>query len=375
MRLLILIIIYSLSLETAAVDIIPKVPDIKAQAYILQDFHSRQILLEQNSKQQLEPASLTKLMTAYIVFTVLKSGRIKLDDAVKISEKAWQMPGSRMYLEHGSTVSVEELLKGMIIQSGNDASVALAEHIAGSEENFVQLMNQQAKQLGLQDTNYVNSTGLSGENQYTTAYDQALMAAVIIQHFPDYYRWYSQKEYTHNNITQNNRNLLLWRDSTVDGMKTGYTANAGYCLVASAQREGMRLIAVVLSSSDRRQRATDAQNMLNYGYRFFKTYKLYPERQAISTQRVWQGNSRSVDLGLLHPLYVTVPKGQYANLKATLQIDKQIIAPVTAGLDYGLLRIDLNDNLLLSRPLLALNSVERGNILQQLVDYVWLQFQ
>jgi D-alanyl-D-alanine carboxypeptidase (penicillin-binding protein 5/6) len=358
-----------------AVEISPVSPSITAKSYILQDYHSEQVLLEKNPKQRLEPASLTKLMTAYVVFNALKEGHIKLEDRVHISKKAWQMKGSRMYLERDSTVTVEELVKGMIIQSGNDASMALAEYVAGDEENFVKLMNKRAQTLNLKDTQYKNSTGLSVEGHYSTAYDLVLMARAIIQDFPDYYRWYSEKEYTHNNITQNNRNLLLWRDSSVDGMKTGYTDNAGYCLISSAKRDGMRLISVVLGANSKKERAAQSQKMLDYGYRFFKTYKLYPARQTISSERVWKGSSRNVNLGLAKPLYITIPKGQYENLKATLQIDKKMIAPVYAGREYGRLKVSLQDKLLLSRSLIALNGVEAGNVLQQLVDYLWLQLE
>ncbi|MCV6637360.1 D-alanyl-D-alanine carboxypeptidase family protein [Candidatus Albibeggiatoa sp. nov. NOAA] len=377
MRMIVLICLFWVWTTAAvqAVEIFPGSPSISAKSYILQDFHSEQILLEKNTKQRLEPASLTKLMTAYVVFSALKEGHIKLEDEVHISKKAWQMKGSRMYLERDSTVTVEELIKGMIIQSGNDASMALAEYVAGDEENFVKLMNEQAKVLGLSDTQYMNSTGLSNTGHYSTAYDLATMARAIIRDFPDYYRWYSEKEYTHNNITQSNRNLLLWRDNSVDGMKTGYTDNAGYCLIASAKRDGMRLISVVLGAGNKKERATQSQKLLDFGYRFYKTYKLYPARQAITSERVWKGSSRNVNLGLVKPLYITIPKGQYQNLKATLQIDNQIIAPVYQSREYGMLKISLQDKLLLSRPLVALNGVDSGNVLQQLVDYLWLQFQ
>ncbi|MEK7991019.1 MAG: D-alanyl-D-alanine carboxypeptidase family protein [Thiotrichaceae bacterium] len=375
MRIIVLICLCWAWATAQAVEILPVFPAINAKSYILQDYNSEQILLEKNPKQRLEPASLTKLMTAYVVFSALKEGHVKLEDEVHISKKAWQMKGSRMYLERDSTVTVEDLIKGMIIQSGNDASMALAEYVAGDEDNFVKLMNERAEILGLKDTKYMNSTGLSNSQHYTTAYDLAIMARAVIQDFPNYYRWYSQKEYTHNNVSQNNRNLLLWRDDSVDGMKTGYTDNAGYCLIASAKRDGMRLISVVLGASNKKERATQSQKMLDYGYRFFKTYKLYPEKQAISSERIWKGGSRNVSLGLLKPLYITIPKGQYKNLKATLQIDKQILAPVYQNQEYGVLKISLQDKLLLSRSLVALNSVETGNILQQLVDYLWMQFQ
>ncbi len=372
---MIVLIFLMWTVTAQAVEISPVLPMITAKSYILQDYHSEQILLEKNLHQRLEPASLTKLMTAYIVFNALKEGHIKLESEVHISKKAWQMKGSRMYLEHDSAVMVKELVKGMIIQSGNDASMALAEYVAGNEENFVKLMNEKAQLLGLKNTQYKNSTGLSEEGHYSTAYDLAIMARAIIRDFPDFYRWYSEKEYTHNNITQNNRNLLLWRDNSVDGMKTGFTDNAGYCLIASAKRDGMRLISVILGANSKKERVIQSQKMLDYGYRFFKTYKLYPEKQTITSERVWKGSSRNVNLGLPSPLFITIPKGQYKNLKATLQIDKKIIAPVFQGREYGMLKISLQDKVLSSRALVALNQVDTGNILQQLVDYLWLQFQ
>lgn len=354
--------------------LVPPPPAVPAQAYILQDFNSGQILMEKQADQHLEPASLTKLMTAYLVFEKLHAGLIHLTDQVKISEKAWRMPGSRTYVNVNTTVPLEILLKGMIIQSGNDATVTLAEFVAGSEETFVNLMNEQAQQLGLKNTHYTNSTGWPDEKQYSTARDLAKLAQTIINRFPEYYRWYSEKEFTYNNITQGNRNLLLWRDPTVDGMKTGYTESAGYCLVTSAKRGEMRLIAVLLGSSSHKTRATEGQAMLDYGYRFFETYKLYQARESINTEKVWQGSSNQLPLGLEASLYVTVPKGQYDHLKASMQINKHLTAPIMEGEAIGTLKINLGNETVLERPLIALSTIDKGNLLKKWVDQMFLLF-
>lgn len=364
-------------LSETMLTLIPNPPPIAAAAYILQDFYSEQILMEKDVDRQLEPASLTKLMTAYIVFGELRKGKIHLNDAVKISEKAWRMPGSRMYLEVNTTVPVELLLKGMIIQSGNDAALALAEFIAGSEEVFVELMNQRAQELGLKNTHYVNSTGWSEEakQQYTTARDLAHLARAIIQNFPEYYRWYSERELTYNHITQSNRNLLLWRDPSVDGMKTGYTERAGYCLVASAKRGEMRLISVILEASSTKVRATESQKMLDYGFRFFETYRLYQAKEPFNTERVWQGTQDKLPLGLSSPLYITIPRGQYEQLNVMLHIHKQhMTAPIKTGDKVGVLTVNLGHELIVKQPVIALSSIEVGSPWKKMVDYFLLFF-
>ncbi|OQW95003.1 MAG: serine-type D-Ala-D-Ala carboxypeptidase, partial [Beggiatoa sp. IS2] len=337
-------------------------PPITSRTAILQDFNSGQVLLAKNADERVEPASLTKLMTAYLIFQVLNSKRIALTDTVKISEKAWRMSGSRTYLDLNTTVPVEILLKGMIIQSGNDASVALAEYVGGSEEKFVELMNQQAKKLGLANTHYMNSTGLPDPQHYSTTRDLARIAQAIIQDFPDYYRWYSEKEFTYNKITQQNRNTLLWQDNSVDGMKTGYTESAGYCLVAAAKRGNARLISVIMGADSQRIRAQESQNMLDYGFRAFESYLLYPENQVLNTERIWQGHTSKLPLGLAAPLYVTVPRGQYAQLKVTVHVNQHILAPVEVGEIQGSLRVSLGRQILTERPLIALQSVTVGNI-------------
>ncbi|WP_069472465.1 D-alanyl-D-alanine carboxypeptidase family protein [Candidatus Marithrix sp. Canyon 246] len=349
-------------------------PDIEARSYILQDFHSGEVLVEKDADKAVEPASLTKLMTAYIVFNQLQVGKIKLTDKVKISEEAWRMGGSKMYLEVNSMVTIKDLLKGMIIQSGNDASIALSEHIAGNEEEFASLMNKTAERLGLTNTHYTNSTGLNDPQHYSSARDVAKLAYFLIRDFPEYYRWYSQKQFTYNNITQHNRNLLLRRDPSVDGMKTGFTKAAGYCLAASAKRKNMRLISVVLGTANQKARATMSKKLLDYGFRAFKTYALYPAYHALSSERVWQGDITQLKLGLKEAFYITVPRGQYSKLRATLYIDKYITAPVTALKSYGSLKIRLDDKIILKRHLVALSSVEKGSFGKRMIDSFLLLF-
>ncbi len=375
--LLITVLALLVTTVSAAEDValVPTPPPINAEAYVLMDFHSGQFLMEKEVEQRVDPASLTKLMTAYLVFDKLKKGTIKLSDTVQVSEKAWRMIGSRMYLEVGAEVTVEQLIQGMIVQSGNDASIALAEYVAASEETFVEMMNETAKDLGLTQTHYQNSTGLPDENHYSTARDLALMAQALVRDFPDYYRWYSQKEYTYNDITQQNRNLLLWRDETVDGMKTGYTETAGYCLIASAKRGQMRLISVVLGAKSKKSRAEESQKMLNYGFRFFETYQLYRGNEPLQAARIWRGNYSEVQLGLRGPLYVTIPRGQYQQLSAVLNVEPNIMAPIPAGSQQGTLKIMLSNELLREMPIVALHPVEVGNWWQQAVDYLWMQFE
>jgi D-alanyl-D-alanine carboxypeptidase (penicillin-binding protein 5/6) len=364
-----LILLYPISAISAS-----SPPEIEARAYILQDFHSGEILVEKNADKAVEPASLTKLMTAYIVFNQLQTGKIKLTDKVKISEAAWRMGGSKMYLELDSMVTIKDLLKGMIIQSGNDASIALAESIAGNEDEFANLMNETAERLGLANSHYQNSTGLNDTQHYSSARDVAKLARFLIRDFPEYYRWYSQKEFTYNGIKQHNRNTLLRKDPSVDGMKTGYTKAAGYCLAASAKRNNMRLISVVLGTEDENARATMSKKLLDYGFRAFKTYPLYPAYHALTSERVWKGDITQLKLGLQEAFYITVPKGQYSKLRATLYIDKYITAPVTALTAYGSLKIRLDDQIISERPLIALSAVEKGSVGKRLLDSFLLLF-
>ncbi len=349
---------------------VPAPPQVAAESYLLIDFDSGKVLAEKDADKQVEPASITKLMTAYVVYHELEAGRLSLDEKVTISEKAWRMGGSRMYLELGSQVTVEELLKGLIIQSGNDASVALAEHIAGSEEAFVDVMNQYAAKLGMTGTYYKNSTGWPDKQHLTTARDIAKLASAIIREFPEHYKRYSEKVYTYNNIKQYNRNKLLWRDKSVDGLKTGHTESAGYCLVSSAKRGDMRLISVVLGTKSEKARASVSQSLLNYGFRFYETHKLYAAGEILSHARVWKGDSENVALGLMQDLYVTIPRGSYKNLQALMDVDAKLEAPIKKGQELGVVRITLNDIDLQRAPLVALNQVERGSLLQIAKDYV-----
>ena len=348
--------------------LIPAAPNLAATAYLLEDFNSGRILVENNADQPLAPASLTKIMTVYVAFRELENANLALDDQVTISKKAWQMGGSRMYIEVNHQVSVENLLKGIIIQSGNDASVALAEHIAGDESTFAQLMNQQAERLGMKETHYMNSTGWPSPDHYTTARDLATLTRALIKEFPEHYAWHSTKEFTYNNITQHNRNKLLWRDASVDGVKTGHTDEAGYCLVTSAKRNDMRLISVVMGTQSENARANQNQTLLNYGFRFFETHKLYNANEALTEIRVWKGDKKQMFLGLADDLYVTIPRHHYDELQATMEIDPVIVAPVNAGDKLGVVNIDLVDERVASQALVALTDVPEGSIFRQLYD-------
>jgi serine-type D-Ala-D-Ala carboxypeptidase (penicillin-binding protein 5/6) len=354
---------------------VPKPPSIGAKAFILEDFDSGRIIADKDPNKPVEPASITKLMSAYAVFKELRSGNIALGDMVTISEKAWRTPGSRMFVEVGKQVSVEDLIQGMIVQSGNDATVALAEYIAGSEDSFAALMNRHAEALGLKDTHFVNSTGLPDPQHYMTARDIALLAAAIIREFPEYYKWYSQKKFTFNDITQYNRNKLLWRDDSVDGMKTGHTDSAGYCLVTSAKKDNMRLISVVLGTDSEKARADASQALLNYGFRFYETHKLYDAGQQLATARVWEGETDTVSLGLNSPLYATVPRGQYKALAASMTINNRIMAPVNKDETLGSVQVQLGDAVIAGKNLVALQGVGEGSFWQRIVDKALLYFE
>jgi serine-type D-Ala-D-Ala carboxypeptidase (penicillin-binding protein 5/6) len=355
---------------TAAPLPVPKPPALDARAYILLDYQSGVVLGENNADEHMEPASLTKLMTAYALFHELKAGKIKLTDMVTISEHAWRTQGSRMFVEVGKQVSVENLIQGMIVQSGNDATVALAEQIAGSEDVFADLMNRYAQQLGMKNTHFVNSTGLPDPQHYTTARDLSILASAIIRQYPEYYKWFSQREFVFNNITQHNRDMLLWRDASVDGMKTGHTESAGYTMVTSAQRDGRRLIAVVLGTKTERARADDCLALINYGFRFYETHKLYSAGQTVTAARIWKGASEKLPLGLAQDLYITLPRGQYQQLKASMKLPAALEAPAVKGQTYGTLHIDLGDKVLMEKPLVALQDVAAGGLWQRLVDAV-----
>ncbi|PHS26205.1 MAG: serine-type D-Ala-D-Ala carboxypeptidase [Methylophaga sp.] len=367
---LLLVLVLSFHTANAAISPNPTVPTIAAKSYILQDSASGRIIAEQNSQQRLPPASITKLMTSYVIFNELQSGNVALADEVLISEKAWKMVGSRSFIEVNTKVPVEVLLRGMIIQSGNDAAVALAEHIAGSEETFAQMMNQYAQQLGMFNTNYRNSTGLPDTDHYTTAQDIALLSVALIGNFPEYYKWYSEKQYTYNEITQHNRNKLLWRDSTVDGLKTGHTEEAGYCLAASAKRGDMRLISVVLGTRSENARAQETQKLFNYGFRFFETHVLYKAGDKVTTSKIWKGSEKEISLGLAESLAVTVPRGRYEELVATTNLQQAIIAPVAQGSVLGEVEIRLDNKLIAKQSLIALTAAEQGSWWRRILDTI-----
>jgi D-alanyl-D-alanine carboxypeptidase (penicillin-binding protein 5/6) len=354
---------------------VPKPPSIGAKAYILQDFDSGRIIAEKDADKRVEPASITKLMTAYVIFKEMNAGKISLSDMVTISEKAWRTPGSRMFVEVGKQVSVEDLMQGMIVQSGNDATVALAEYVAGTEDSFAALMNRYAAALKLEGSHFVNSTGLPDPQHYMTARDIAVVAAAIIREFPEYFHWYSQKKFTFDGITQYNRNKLLWRNESVDGMKTGHTESAGYCLVSTAKRDNMRLISVVLGTDSENARADTSQALLNYGFRFFETHKLYDAGKQLASARVWKGQAKTVALGLLKPLYATVPRGRYKSLSASMTINNRIMAPVSKDQTLGMVQVHLDDSVIAQENLVALQGVNTGSIWRRVVDDALLYFE
>ncbi|TWH64580.1 D-alanyl-D-alanine carboxypeptidase (penicillin-binding protein 5/6) [Azomonas agilis] len=355
-----------------AAQAIPAPPQLAAKSYVLMDASSGEILLESNGEERLPPASLTKLMTTYIATLEINKGRIKESDLVTVSERAWRTGGSRMFIQVNTQVSVNDLLHGVIIQSGNDASVALAEHIAGSEDAFADLMNKSAQRLGMQNSHFMNATGLPHPEHYSSALDMAKLARAIIYEDPQHYAIYAQKEFFWNNIKQPNRNLLLWRDSTVDGLKTGHTAEAGYCLVASAQREGMRLIAAVFGAASEQARAAETQKLLTYGFRFFESRTFYRAGVELAQAKVWKGSADVVKAGLNQDLSFTLPRGQLDKLEATMTFNAQLIAPIQKGDVIGKAEVKLGDQVLRSADLVALDSVEEGGIFSRLWDTIRL---
>ncbi|MGD0960241.1 MAG: D-alanyl-D-alanine carboxypeptidase family protein [Methylomonas sp.] len=356
------------SAQAASQIFTPSAPSVAASSYILTDFNSGRVLVEKDPDKRVAPASLTKIMTVYVVFRELKSGHLKLDEKVVISQNAWETGGSKMFVEVNKQVLVEDLLKGVVIQSGNDASVALAEHVAGSEGAFADMMNDQASRLGMSNSHFENSMGLPSQNHYTTARDLATLARALISEFPEYYRWDSQKEFTYNNITQQNRNLLLWRDASVDGIKTGFTDEAGYCMVASAKREDMRLISVVMGAASANARANESQSLLNYGFRFFETHRLYEASAPLAEARIRKGVTSKLQVGVAEDVYVTAPRKHFSELKAETQLDKAITAPINKGDAVGTLNITLDGETVLNKPLVAMDSVAEGGIFRRLYD-------
>ncbi|MBD3648622.1 MAG: D-alanyl-D-alanine carboxypeptidase [Pseudomonadales bacterium] len=354
--------------------IIPAPPGIAAESYLLLDADTGKVIVEKNSDQRLPPASLTKIMTSYIAAAEVERGVVSLEDAVDISVKAWQMEGSKMFVREGTKVKLGDLLRGVVIQSGNDASVAVAEHVAGSEESFVDMMNQQASALGMTDTHFVNATGWPEENHYTTAADLSKLTVSLINDYPEHYALYKEKYFTFNNIRQPNRNSLLWRDSSVDGVKTGHTEAAGYCLVASAVRDGMRLVSVVLNTDSEEARARESQKLLTYGFRYYDTVHLYDALESLKSVRIWGGARENLDLGVEENVVVTLPRGSRENLSAAMDIDTVIKAPVESGRTVGRLTVSLNDDVVYEGPLVALDNVEEAGFFSRIWDAIMLFF-
>ena len=370
-----IICLFLASLATSAqANLIPSAPKINAKAYLLLDHHSGHILTSKNENDRIEPASLTKLMTAYVVMHEIENGGIRQDDKVTISEKAWRMKGSKMFIRVNTKVSVRDLLLGMIIQSGNDASVALAEHTAGSEDSFATLMNKHAEKLGMKNSNFVNSTGWPHKDHYTTVADMAILSRALINDFPEHYALYKTREYTYNNIQQYNRNRLLWVDDRVDGIKTGHTESAGYCLISSGVKNDMRLIAVVAGTSSEDARIAASKKLLTYGFGFFETFKLHAANAPLTDMRIWKGDKNSVPLGLSKSLFITTPRGKRNDIKAHMNVDATIVAPITKGSSYGKVEVKLGDQVIAERSLIALEDVAEGGFWRRTIDNIKLLF-
>ena len=358
----------------AAPRIIPAPPQLATEGHILMDAATGTVIIEENAEMRLPPASLTKIMTSYIIASEIQQGRISLDDLVPISVKAWKMEGSRMFIREGTEVKVSDLIRGIVIQSGNDASVAMAEFIAGDEQAFADIMNQFAQKLGMTRTQFKNATGLPDEGHYTTAKDLSLLARALIRDFPEHYKVYKEKYFSYNDIRQANRNSLLWRDDAVDGIKTGHTQAAGFCLVASAEKEDMRLVSVVMGATSERARTTESQKLINYGFRYYDSVQLYDGLESLRRVKVWGGLHESLDVGIEAPARLTIPNGARSALAAEVTLDPVIKAPVRQGQALGVLRISLEGETLLERPVVALNGVDEAGLVSSLIDEVSLFF-
>lgn len=351
----------------------PSAPSLNAKAYILIDVNSGKVLAEKNSDVKLPPASLTKMMTLYVVSNALQNEQIHLSDMVRVSHDAWKIGGSRMFIKEGEEVSVENLLKGIIVDSGNDACVAIAEHVGGTENAFADLMNQQAQNLGMVNSHFTDSTGLPDENLYTTAKDLAILGRALITEFPQYYEWYKQKWFTYNGIRQPNRNRLLWRDEHVDGIKTGHTNDAGFCLVSSAKNDNnMRLLAVVLGEPSDSMRADDSQKLLNYGFRFFETHQIYKAGQVVSELPIYKGVVDKISIGINDDQYATIPTGQYQRLKISTKVPSYLQAPIKKGDKVGDLLIEFDGKVISTRPLFAMQAIDEGGIYTRTKDAIKL---
>ena len=350
--------------------ITPQAPNLPSNGYVLMDANTGMILAHKNMHQVMQPASLTKLMTLYLTFQALKNGQIHLNDNARISEKAWKTGGSRMFIKEGSEVSVQDLIDGIIVASGNDACVALSQYVGGNEATFAEMMNQAAQQLGMKDTHYVDSTGLPQPGHQTTPYDMALLTRAIITNFPQYYPMFKQGWITYNGIKQPNRNRLLWRDKSVDGLKTGHTEEAGYCLISSAIRDNMRLISVLMGAPTDAARADNSEALLNWGFRFYKSHKLFDANTALATPRVWLGQNKTVPVGLTSPLYVTIQTGNYSQLKPEIDINQSLQAPIKKGQVVGTLNVKMDNAIVSSTPLVALKDNLKGNIISRAWDHI-----
>ena len=351
-------------------------PNLAVKAYLLKDFNSNDVIASQKSNMRVEPASLTKIMTAYLSFKALKNGHLTLTQKLPVSEAAWKVEGSKMFIEPNKPVTVDELLHGMIIQSGNDASMTLADGIAGTEAQFADMMNKEAERLGMKNTHYMNATGLPNPQHYTTADDLMILASALIRDFPDQYqRLYSVKEYTYNKITQPNRNRLLWLDPNVDGMKTGHTETAGYCLIASAKRDGIRRISVVLGAPTDAARATESQKLLNYGFQYFDSKLVYKQGQSINQLKVWKGAENQVSSTVAEDIYVTIPKGEYSNVKAKLSSTQPLIAPIKKGQVIGKVTFTLDGKTIEERDLVAAKTIDGAGIFGRAWDSIKLLMQ
>lgn len=350
--------------------ITPQAPNLPSNGYVLMDANTGMILAHKNMHQVMQPASLTKLMTLYLTFQALKNGQIHLTDNVRVSEKAWKTGGSRMFIKEGSEVSVQDLIDGIIVASGNDACVALSQYVGGNEATFTEMMNQAAQQLGMKDTHYVDSTGLPQPGHQSTPYDMALLTRAIITNFPQYYPMFKQGWITYNGIKQPNRNRLLWRDKSVDGLKTGHTEEAGYCLISSAIRDNMRLIAVLMGAPTDAARADNSEALLNWGFRFYKSHKLFDANTALATPRVWLGQNKTVPVGLATPLYVTIQTGNYSQLKPEIDINQSLQAPIKKGQVVGTLNVKMGNTIVSSTSLVALKDNLKGNIISRAWDHI-----
>ena len=367
--------IVAIAFGAVAQPAIPKAPDVAAKGYALMDADTLIVLAERDADLQLPPASLTKIMTSFVAASELESGRIGLEDSVPISVNAWRTPGSRMFVREGTEASLSDLLHGVIIQSGNDASVAVAEYVAGAEDAFAAMMNQHAERVGLDNTHFENSTGLPNGNQYTTAKDMVLLTRALIERYPEHYAIYAKRTFKYNDIEQPNRNRLLWRDRTVDGVKTGHTNAAGYCLVASAKRDGMRLIAAVMGAASDDIRVRETQKLLSYGFRYYETRKLYDADAPLQTVDVRYGEADQVAIKTTAPLHVTIPRGRYDELKPTTNVPFALEAPIEAGQRVGELRVELDEEVVATVPLVATAAVAQSGIFSRMFEGIYLFFK